>query len=76
MFATREASAYKAPRARVGRREIALAMSWLEERGHEQQHEGSIEAYVCGPRGMPEAVADECGVCGIPSEAVRYEKWW
>ena len=80
MLTTREASAsHEAPQARAGRREISEALGWLQQQ-HARSGLGGDEepaiAFVCGPKGMPEAMVDECGACGIQAERVRFEKWW
>ena len=54
---------------RIDRPLIAEAIKWLG--GAED-----VVVYVCGPKGMPEAMVELCASCGIPPRDVRYEKWW
>ena len=63
---------------RVDREAIGAAVSWLRQRGgaHGGDELASVEVYVCGPRGMAEQMVEECVACGLPSEAVKFEKWW
>ena len=79
MLTTGESSANMGARARVGSREISEALSWLRQEHMRAGAGGDDEpavAFVCGPKGMPEAIVEECGACGIPPERVRFEKWW
>ena len=35
-----------------------------------------LEVYVCGPRGMPEFIQEECKeACGIDESKVNFELW-
>ena len=32
--------------------------------------------YLCGPPGMPDAIAGEIQRLGVPAARIRYEQWW
>jgi len=63
------------PRERVGRigvEEIREALRSLAA----DDHTSNIEAFVCGPPQMIDSLQGSLLSCGLPQQAIHYEKWW